>query len=48
MTAVVGHEWGFILLEGVWALVSLTSILRKAPVVRSPHRTDRNAFIGAH
>jgi uncharacterized membrane protein YccC len=29
-TAVISHEWGFILLEGVWALVSLWSIARKA------------------
>jgi hypothetical protein len=27
---VISHEWGFILLEGVWALVSLWSIARKA------------------
>ncbi|MEV6930478.1 hypothetical protein AB0M46_39175 [Dactylosporangium sp. NPDC051485] len=29
-TAVIGREWGFILLEGVWALVSIYSIVRKA------------------
>ena len=29
-TAIVNLEWGFILLEGVWALVSLYSIARKA------------------
>ena len=29
MTAVINLEWGFILLEGVWALVSLYSIARK-------------------
>jgi len=29
-TAVIGREWGFLLLEGVWALVSVYSIARKA------------------
>jgi len=29
-TAVVGREWGFILLAGVWALVSIASIVQKA------------------
>lgn len=28
-TAVINLEWGFILLEGVWALASLYSIARK-------------------
>lgn len=30
-TAVVGGEWGFVLLEAVWALVSLASIARRWP-----------------
>ena len=30
VTAIVSHEWGFLLLEGVWALVSVSSMLRKA------------------
>ena len=30
VTAVAGREWGFILLEGVWALVSVYSVVRKA------------------
>ncbi|HEY7045941.1 MAG TPA: hypothetical protein VH373_01880 [Jatrophihabitantaceae bacterium] len=29
-TAVISREWGFILLESVWALVSLGSIVRKS------------------
>ena len=29
-TAIISVEWGFLLLEGVWALVSIYSILRKA------------------
>lgn len=29
VTAIINLEWGFILLEGVWALVSLYSIGRK-------------------
>ncbi|HET7071927.1 MAG TPA: hypothetical protein VFI40_13965 [Nocardioides sp.] len=38
-TAVVSHEWGFILLEGVWAIVSGYSIVRKAlgQPVGAPH-----------
>lgn len=29
-TAIINLEWGFILLEGVWSLVSLYSLIRKA------------------
>lgn len=29
-TAVVSEEWGFLLLEGVWAVVSFYSLARKA------------------
>jgi hypothetical protein len=29
VTAIISREWGFLLLEGVWALVSAYSILRK-------------------
>jgi hypothetical protein len=30
VTAIISHEWGFILLEGVWAAVSTYSIIRKS------------------
>jgi fucose permease len=29
-TALIRSEWGFVLLEGVWAVVSLFSLARKA------------------
>jgi hypothetical protein len=25
--AIVGHQWGFLLLEGVWAIVSMVSLV---------------------
>lgn len=30
VTAIIRLEWGFLLLEGVWALVSIYSILRRS------------------
>ena len=30
VTAVISREWGFIMLEGVWAAASVYSIVRKA------------------
>jgi hypothetical protein len=30
VTAIISLEWGFILLEGVWAIASVGSIARKA------------------
>ncbi|MET7420226.1 hypothetical protein [Dactylosporangium sp. NPDC005555] len=29
--AAIGHDWGFLLLESVWAIVSLRSLLRSRP-----------------
>ncbi|PJI93424.1 CBU_0592 family membrane protein [Luteimicrobium subarcticum] len=30
VTAIISREWGFIMLEGVWAVVSVYTIVRKA------------------
>lgn len=34
--AAVDHQWGFLLLEGVWALVSFHSLLRLARTQDTP------------
>ena len=34
--AVLGRDWGFLLLEGVWALVSLRSVCKARPVRVTP------------
>lgn len=34
--AIVDRRWGFILLEVVWALLSLPGLLRRAPAPRRP------------
>lgn len=36
VTAVITLEWGFILLEGVWVLVSIISMIRKSAGTASP------------
>ncbi|GAB3847403.1 hypothetical protein ACFPIJ_41645 [Dactylosporangium cerinum] len=34
--AAIGHNWGFLLLEAVWAVVSLRSLLTARPVRVKP------------
>ena len=29
VTAIIAHEWGFVFLEGVWALVSARGVLQR-------------------
>jgi hypothetical protein len=44
VTAIISHEWAFVLLEGVWGLVSLFSVIRK--VTRRPARSARRRWPG--
>ncbi len=43
IVALLGREWGFILLEGVWSAVSLVALLRLVtrPARRRTARSDR-------
>jgi hypothetical protein len=41
--ALMERQWGFLLLEGVWALVSFVSILRFARRGRASSKEHRNA-----
>lgn len=40
--AALGHQWGFLLLEGVWAAVSAASLLR-----RGGRNSDRDGLAAA-
>lgn len=43
--AAIGHDWGFLLLEGVWAIVSLRSLIKVRPVRVTPAPpTTRNHY----
>ena len=41
--AVAGRQWGFIVLEGAWALLSLPPLLRPAPAPATTTTTPRRA-----
>jgi hypothetical protein len=39
--AVIGHDWGFLLLEGVWAVVSLASLIGVLGADQRARRCDQ-------
>lgn len=44
--AAQSRQWGFLLLEGVWAIVSFIGVLRA--IAARPHRQEQDQVSGVH